>query len=149
MVYLLHMNSRFPLVGAIYSYIFSGIGVILLLVGFYFLSQASIKQFVLPKYYLEWEETRCDYFDQQFPPIDTSMVIDTAPVGQNTPVQSTEVTNEAAVKENERLKKQKDDCSSKLEEQRTVRRTTDFATAAIFILLGGATLFYHQKKLRE
>lgn len=111
------------LIRTIYFYFFAGVGLILLIVGIFQFSQWGVKSFLLPKYNLSYEETRCDYLpskEMSEPPVSS---ISALPPGQT-----------------------KQDCEATLEEQRKVRKVTDLAQAITFVVVGAALFVFHFRK---
>ena len=102
----------------IYFYFFSAFGLILLIVGIFQTSQWGAKKSLLPKYDLNYEETRCDYMPVKI---------------------EGETSTESASKE-------KENCKKNLEELRQTRQVTDLAQALTFIVIGGAVFTFHFRK---
>lgn len=104
----------------IYFYFFAGLGLVLLIVGIFQLSQWGVKSFFLPKYDLSYDETRCDFLP--------------APVvkGESQPVSDTTQS--------------KKECLDRLEIQRKTKQVTDLAQALTFILVGGIVFAFHFRK---
>jgi len=103
----------------IYFYFFAGLGLILFIIGFFQLSNWGVRSFLLPKYSLDFEDSRCDY------------TIPVKPDG--TPANS--------LAESERQK-----CLASLENQRKIKQVTDLAQALTFILVGGVVFIFHFRK---
>jgi hypothetical protein len=104
----------------IYFYFFAGLGLVLLIVGIFQLSNWGVKSFLLPKYDLSYEETRCDY----------------APV-------PAKIEGESA---GEPVEDQKKRCLETLETQRKTRQITDLAQAITFVVVGAAVFAFHFRK---
>lgn len=107
------------LIRSIYFYFFSAVGLILLIVGIFQLSQWGVKSFLLPNYNLNYEETRCDY-------------LPTKPESEPSSISATTQS--------------KQECLTSLEEQRKIRQVTDLAQALTFIVVGGVVFVFHFRK---
>jgi hypothetical protein len=104
------------IVRTFYFYFFAGLGLVLLIVGVFQLSNWGVKSFLLPKYDLSYEETRCDF----------------APAKINGAATDSGQTREA--------------CLAKLEEQRKIKQVTDLAQALTFVIVGSAVFVFHFRK---
>lgn len=120
------VSSKFNLVMRVYLYVFMGIGLVMMSIGAFGLGQNVYKSALFSKYPLEsYNESRCDYLDHGPYPIDTSVV------GKN------EVDTKMIAEQN---KQQAEKCRVSLEEERKIKKITDFYNS--LILLGiGSTLF--------
>lgn len=113
-----------PTVRALYLYLFSGLGVILMIIGaylsvLYFVRITQFEKYPLPSY----EETRCD-FVSDYPPF--------PPPGETTVATPTEDT------ENRRQ-----ECLTQLEQTRQRKETEDFTAALTLLVLGGIVFYPH------
>ena len=121
-------TERSNLIKSIYIYLFTAIGLGMFLIGSYNLIQFATRKFILPKYYLDYQESRCDYISQPAP-----MAAD----GTTKPV------DQAAAEPMEEQKKQ---CLKRLEEDRANQQVIQLSSSLTLILLGGATFWFHYKK---
>jgi len=110
----------------LYFYFFSAVGLILVIVGVFQLSDFAVRRYLLPKYNLGYEENRCDYLTQ--------------------PISATK--EESAPTESD-LKEQAKKCEEKLEEYRKYKEVTDFARAVSFVVVGGVVFLFHFKQTRK
>lgn len=110
----------------LYFYFFSAVGLILVIIGIFQLSDFAVRRYLLPKYNLGYEENRCDYLAQ--------------------PVALTK--EESAPTEND-SKEQAKKCEEKLEEYRKYKEVTDFARAISFVVVGGVVFSFHFKQTRK
>lgn len=110
----------------LYFYFFSAIGLILIIIGIFQLSDFAVRKYFLPKYNLGYEENRCDYAAQ--------------PVS---------VAKEPGVPTSEDLTKQAEKCQKSLEEYRKYKEVTDFARAISFVVVGGAVFAFHFKQTKK
>ena len=102
----------------IYFYFFAGLGLVLLIVGIFQISNWGVKSFLLPKYDLNYDETRCDYV-----PLEVKVDSEQSNSEQN-----------------------KKECLDRLEEQRKTKKITDLAQAITFILVGGIVFVFHIRR---
>lgn len=114
------------LIKAIYLYFFTGVGLIMFLVGSYQLTRHVTKKVLLPKYYLDYQESRCDYLTYQ-----------------------PAVTENIQIEEKKRMDKELERCQQKLEEERAYQEVLDLSAAATLLVLGGGTFIFHYRKTRE
>lgn len=110
----------------LYFYFFSAVGLILVIIGIFQLSDFAVRRYLLPKYNLGYEENRCDYLTQ--------------PIS---------VTKEESAPTDSDLKEQAKKCEEKLEEYRKYKEVTDFARAVSFIVVGGVVFAFHFKQTRK
>lgn len=110
----------------LYFYFFSAVGLILVIIGVFQLSDFAVRRYLLPKYNLGYEENRCDYLTQPIPA----------------------TKEESALTESD-LKEQSKKCEEKLEEYRKYKEVTDFARAVSFIVVGGVVFAFHFKQTRK
>lgn len=123
-------RSFAELIKTIYFYLFSAIGLILVIVGIFQTSEYVVKKFFLPKYDLGYGES-CDYFGKIIPaPIDGRQVATTS------------------AEEQKMLDQQKKDCLTRIEEQRAVRQVTDLARAITFIIVGSVVFIFHFRRTK-
>lgn len=111
-------RSFADLIKSIYLYLFTAIGLILVIIGIFQLSNYVIKIAVFDKYQLEYEETRCDY-----------LPVETLPGGEK--------------KSSEAAQMEKEKCEKGLEELRAYKKVTDGARAITFLVVGGAVFAFH------
>lgn len=109
------------LIKSIYLYLFTAVGLILIIVGIFQLSNYVINITVFEKYQLGYEENRCDYLVQ--------------------PV-AVEAGKTAAV-DPKLQKEQREKCLTTLEEFRRYKKITDGARAITFLVVGGAVFAFH------
>src|SRR3989442_9335845 len=94
-------RSFADLIKTIYFYLFSAIGLILIIVGIFQLSEFAVKKFFLPKYHLGYEENQCDYIRPKIaPPVDMP------------------VTASPSAQEEKQLIEQEKECKAHIEETR-------------------------------
>jgi hypothetical protein len=110
----------------LYFYLFSSIGLILVIIGVFQISDFAVRKYLLPKYNLGYEENRCDYLTQPAMP----------------------AKEEAAPTESD-LKEQAKKCEEKLEEYRKYKEVTDFARGISFIVVGGIVFAFHFRQTRK
>ena len=110
----------------LYFYFFSAVGLILVIIGVFQLSDFAVRSYLLPKYNLGYEENRCDYLTQPMP-----------------------ATKEVAAPTAEDMEKQAEICEKKLEEYRKYKEVTDFARAISFIVVGGVVFSFHFRQTRK
>lgn len=113
-------RSFAELIKSIYLYLFTAIGLILIIVGIFQLSNYVINIAVFEKYQLGYEENRCDYMTQ--------------PVA----VEAGKAAPDPALQQ-----KQKDECIKTLEEFRRYKKITDGARAITFLIVGGGVFAFH------
>ncbi len=106
------------LIRSIYLYLFTAVGLILIIVGIFQISNYIIKITAFDKYQLGYEESKCDYI--------------TEPVALD---QKSVSTEEAKLKN--------DKCLQGLEELRRYKKITDGARAITFLLVGGGVFWFH------
>lgn len=116
------------LIKSIYIYLFTAIGLGMFLVGSYNFIQFATRKVLLPKYYVDFQESRCDYLAPQ-----PEMKND----GTSEPVD----TNK-----DETIDEQKKTCLQRLEEDRANQQVIQLSSSLTLILLGGATFWFHYKK---
>lgn len=115
------MDKKPGLIRTIYFYFFSGLGLVLLIVGTFNLSQFVVKKTLLPKYDLGYEETRCTIYAPQVE-------------GQKTaPLEA---------------KKQKDECLKQLNEQRQAKQVLDLTSATTLIVVGAIVFVFHFRRTK-
>ena len=114
-------RSFAELIKSIYLYLFTAIGLILIIVGIFQTSNYVINLIAFDNYQLGYEENRCDYVTQ---PI--------AVEAGKTPVQDPTLQKE-----------QKDKCLKTLEEFRRYKKITDGARAITFLIVGGGVFAFH------
>lgn len=105
----------------IYLYVFTAIGLIMFLVGTFNLVQHFTKKYLLPKYYLDFQETRCDYIGQP------------VPEGKNTGD----------------MEKEKQRCLQRLEEERKYQEVLNLSSSLTLIVLGSIVFVFHYRKTQE
>lgn len=116
-------KEKRDLIKAIYLYFFSGLGLVLLIIGIYTGVQYSVKKIFLPEYYLEFESGRCAY---------------PAPVRE-----------ESVEADSEQQAKQQTQCEEQLKIDRKVREVTDVARAITFTVLGTGIFAFHFRLTRK
>lgn len=104
-----------------YFYVFSAIGIILLVVGIFKLSDFTVRNFFLDNYYLDYEAGRCSYLE----PVKLE--------GQETTVN---------------IDTQKK-CEQDLDREREVKKVTDIASAITFIIVGTVLFVFHYRRARN
>jgi len=102
---------------AIYFYFFAGLGLVLLILGIFQMSNWFVKSYLLPKYDLSYDETRCDYVPLSVKP------------------ESEPPVNET-----------KKECEERLETQRRTKQVTDAAQAVTFLVVGGLVFAFHIRR---
>lgn len=112
------------LIKSIYLYLFTGIGLILLIVGIFQLSGYAVNKIAFDKYQLGYEENRCDF----------GMMPE--------PVKTEGAREETPGERNERQQK----CEQQLEEFRRFREVTDLSRAITFIIVGSAVFAFHLRR---
>lgn len=122
------MTGKRNLVMRVYLYVFMGIGLVMMCIGAFGLGQNVYKSALFPRYPLEsYNESRCDYLDQGPYPADPAFV------GKGESAIDTKMILE-------QNKQQAEKCRLSLEEERKIKKITDFYNS--LILLGiGSTLF--------
>ncbi len=120
-------TEKSNLIKSIYIYLFTAIGLGMFLVGSYNLIQFATKKLILPKYYLDYQESRCDYIAQ---PVTVTTDGATKPI------------DPAA----QSIEEQKNQCLQRLEEDRANQQVIQLSSSLTLILLGGATFWFHYKK---
>lgn len=110
-----------PTIKTIYFYAFSAIGIILLIVGIFKLSNFAVRNFFLDNYYLDYEAGRCSYLE----PAKLE--------GENTQL------NEEALKR----------CEQDLEREREVKKVTDISSSITFIGVGTVLFAFHYRRARK
>lgn len=121
-------NEKKNLIRWIYLYLFTAIGLAMLLIGSYQLIQHVTKKVFLPKYYLEFNEQRCDYLPPVVPPLERAQV------------------GTAAALPDQMAQPSKEECLNKLEEQRKYEEVIRLSGSLTLIILGSATFLFHYKK---
>jgi hypothetical protein len=115
------------LIKSIYIYLFTAIGLGMFLVGSYNLIQFATKKLALPKYYLDYQESRCDYIAQPVPVTADGATKPIDPAAQS-------------------MEEQKNQCLQRLEEDRANQQVIQLSSSLTLILLGGATFWFHYRK---
>lgn len=111
-----------------YFYVFSAIGIILLIVGVFKLSEFTVKKIFLDDYYLPYESGRCAYLEA------------TKPIeGNVSPDSST----------NQILIDQKVQCEADLAKERKVKEITDISSSITFIIVGLVLFVFHYRRARK
>lgn len=127
-------NRNFStIIKTIYFYIFSAVGLILIIIGLFNSAHYLVKKTLLPKYDLGQEEQRCDFVGR------------VAPVPLE-PTKTGSATSESYLKE---LEAQKKDCQVSLEEQRKVREVTDLSSALSFLVIGAGIFIFHYRVIKK
>ncbi len=103
----------------IYLYLFTAIGLVMFLIGTFNLVQHFTKKYILPKYYLDFQESRCDYVGQQ-------------PLVEGKTAGDQEV---------ERKK-----CLDRLEEERKYQEVLNLSSSLTLIVLGSIVFVFHYRK---
>ncbi len=106
-----------------YFYVFSAIGIILLVMGIFKLSDFAVRNFFLDNYYLDYEAGRCSYLEP-------------APVK----VEGSETPSNIDL-----LKR----CEEDLVREREVKKVTDVASAITFIVVGTVLFIFHYRRARK
>lgn len=104
-----------------YFYVFSAIGIILMIVGIFKLSDFAVRSLLLDNYYLDYETGRCSYLE----PVKVE--------GQDTQ------SNPDAMEK----------CEQDLERERQVKRVTDISSAITFTIVGGVLFTFHYRRARK
>lgn len=107
----------------IYLYLFTAIGLCMFLIGSFNLVRHLTKRYLLPTYYLDYQESRCDYIPQTTNPDDPA----------------------ANVRDPE-AERQK--CMSRLEQERKYQEVLDLSAALTMMILGSAVFAFHYRKTR-
>ncbi len=110
-----------PSIKTAYFYIFSAIGIILLIVGIFRLSDFAVRHFFLDNYYLDYEGGRCNYLEP------------------------TKIEGETVVSNDDAITR----CEQDLERERQVKRVTDISGSITFMLVGGALFAFHYRRARQ
>jgi hypothetical protein len=110
-----------PSIKTAYFYVFSAIGIILLIVGIFKLSDFTVRNFFLDNYYLDYEAGRCSYLE----PVKLE--------GQETTVN---------------IDSQKR-CEEDLVREREVKKVTDVASSITFIVVGTVLFVFHYRRARK
>lgn len=119
--------SRRNLVMRVYLYVFMGIGIVMTSFGVFGLGQNIYKSQLFAKYPLEnYNESRCDYLEMPYP----AMPVDAR------------AEKEAQVSY-EQSKQQAEKCRLSLEEERKVKKVTDFYNSLILLGIGSALFVGH------
>ncbi len=121
-------TEKSNLIKSIYIYLFTAIGLGMFLVGSYNFLQFATRKVILPKYYLDYQESRCDYIAPQ--PVTN---------GDGTTKPMDPITTSSA-------EDQKKTCLQRLEEDRANQQVIQLSSSLTLILLGGATFWFHYKK---
>lgn len=114
------------LIKAIYLYFFTGVGLVMFLIGSYQLVQHASKKVLLPKYYLDYQESRCDYLNY-------------API---------EGTKNNQAEDTARIEKERTRCLTNLEEERKYQEVLTLSRSVTLLILGFATFVFHYRKTR-
>ena len=115
------------LIKTIYLYFFTGVGLVMFLFGSYQMVQHVTKKVFLPKYYLDYQESRCDY-------IQPTLVGD---------------SKEGAQDEKERVEKERERCNQKLEEERAYQEVLNLSRSISLIILDAITFLFHYKNTQK
>lgn len=116
------MASNFnSIVKTAYFYIFSAIGIILLVVGIFKVSDFVVRSYFLDNYYLSYEAGRCSYLE---------------------PVK---LEGEASGSSASAIEK----CEKDLDREREVKRVTDISSAVTFIIVGLVLFVFHYRRARS
>lgn len=125
----LEMSGKRNLVMRVYLYIFMGIGLVMVSIGAFGLGQNVYKSALFPKYPLEsYNESRCDYLENGPYPTDPIMM------GKG------EVDTKMLIEQN---KQQAEKCRASLEEERKIKKVTDFYNSLILLGIGSALFVGH------
>lgn len=119
-------SERKNLIKAIYLYFFTGVGLIMFLIGSSQLVRHTTKKVLLPKYYLDYGESRCDNINYEPSPEEKGQPLD----------------------EKTRMDKERERCMQKLEEERKYQEVLDLSGAVTLLVLGGGTFIFHYRKTR-
>lgn len=119
------------LIKSIYVYFFTGVGLIMFLVGSFQLVRHVTKKVLLPKYYLEYQETRCDYLSYPQPAV------------------AVDNTKSPTQEDKDRMEKEKQKCEKNLEEERKYQEVLNLSQALSLIILGAGTFVFHYRKTRS
>lgn len=125
------MSGKRNLVMRVYLYIFMGIGLVMVSIGAFGLGQNVYKSALFPKYPLEsYNESRCDYLDHGSYPADPAFI------GKG----ESEVDTKMLIEQN---KQQAEKCRTSLEEERKIKKITDFYNSLILLGIGSALFVGH------
>lgn len=116
-----------------YFYVFSAIGIILLVVGIFKLSEFTVKEVFLDDYYLPYESGRCAYLEPT-KAIDTNMSPEA--------VADQEYQNQIQME-------QKVQCEEDLAKERKVKEVTDISSSITFIAVGLVLFIFHYRRARK
>lgn len=105
-----------------YFYVFSAIGIILLVIGVFRLSDFGVRNFLLDNYYLDYETGRCSYIEPA-------------------KLEGEEVSTDSA--------KALERCEEDLEREREVKRVTDISSAITFIVVGTVLFAFHYRRAKK
>ena len=115
------MASNFsPSIKTAYFYVFSAIGVILLVVGIFKLSDYAVKKVFLDTYYLPYEAGRC-----------------------GVPKQIGEDAEQTKINEDYRAQ-----CEKDLIQERKIREVSDVSSSITFIVIGLILFVFHYRRAR-
>jgi len=110
-----------PSIKTAYFYVFSAVGVILMIVGVFKLSDFAVRSFLLDNYYLDYETGRCSYLEpvkvEGQPAVDNAVALES--------------------------------CKKDLERERQVKKVTDMASAITFTVVGAALFVFHYRRARK
>ena len=121
-------SSNMNLIMRIYLFFFMGVGLIMMIIGVYSLSQYFYKSKLLAKYPLGGYEQRCDYLKTN------SLAIPTEKSGL-----SMEESDESIAKE----KKAIEECEASVVEEREIKKVTDLYNSIITLLIGSVLFTSH------
>ena len=126
---VVHQN----LIKTIYLYIFSGVGLALLLFGSYNTIRYAVDVTQFEKYPLQqWEETQCTFSNTSYPQAKPTMV------------ETREATPSA-----EEIQKQEKLCEENRDKQRKIKQTQDLTHAGAMLLLGALVFIPHWKLAKK
>ena len=115
------------LIKTIYLYFLTGVGLVMFLFGSYQMVQHVTKKVFLPKYYLDYQESRCDYLS--YP---------ATPDGKG-----------GSEEEKSRIEKERERCNQKLEEERKYQEVLNLSRSISLIILGAITFLFHYKNTQK
>ncbi len=104
-----------------YFYVFSAIGIILLVMGIFKLSDFAVRNFFLDNYYLDYESGRCSYLE---------------------PAKLEGSETQPNIDSTKR-------CEEDLVREREVKKVTDVASAITFIVVGTVLFIFHYRRARK
>lgn len=119
--------SKLNLVLRVYLYVFMGIGLIMMSFGAFGLGQNIYKSKLFAKYPLEsYNESRCDYMEMPYPAM---------------PLTGKEAADSQMAIEQSKVQAEK--CRTSLEEERKIKKVTDFYNSLILLGIGSALFIGH------